>query len=231
MKVFITSIPKSGTHLLASVLQHLQGEYPTSLKKKRDPAESYSEYEKFDGLVGHIRANHLAENESLSTLFTTRKILILVRDPRAICNSMVHYLLSSTNANHLLVRDQIASLSYAEQVIAVSKGLRSPDRKFMVPELAKMCTGFVEIQQSHTDSFLFRYEDLLDVEPASQELANVLGTDPQRTLDSLTAAIAGPSRTKREGRPDGWRDAFNGELADYFRASYSGLIKDLGYEL
>jgi hypothetical protein len=229
MSYFITSIPKSGTHLLATVIQDLTGAYPRSVKKIDGRDTVYGGYEPSESLVGHFRARAIRNNESLAKLFSERQVLVLVRDPRAICNSMLHHLMTSRHRRHQEGRDQVQALPFNEQIIRVSKGLFAADGRNIVAELAKMCTGFAEIKKLYPDAVFLRYEDFFDPAFTAEKMPGIFGIDAQRAREVVDRALTGGSRTKREGNPNGWRAVFDADLVNYFDINYGGLINQLGY--
>lgn len=227
---FITAIPKSGTHLLASLVSKITGEYPTSVRKVRGENASYEEYGAFNNLVGHFRLAAIEGSDSLRNLFVNRQTLVLVRDPRAICNSMLHYLMASENAYHLMIRQKLVGLTFDEQIMQLSKGLLSDDGSYEQPGLDKLCGGFIEILGRYPQATLFRFEELFDDEVAVNKISGVFGIEASRAHECLADAIQGGSRTKREGKPDGWRAAFSQNLMEYFDTQYGALIAQLGYK-
>lgn len=229
MGYFITSIPKSGTHLLASLVREITGEYPTSVKKSLSENADYEKYARFQNLVGHFRINNIEESRSLKDLFLARRVLVMIRDPRAICNSMLHYLMKSENQRHVEIRKKILGLSFDDQIIQISRGIVSDDRSFKVPELSVACAGFLEIIDRIPSSTLFRYEDFFVGDRNMEKIAVCFGVDTERARVCLNNAISGGSKTKREGTPDSWKSAFSPSLVSYFDENYRDLIAGLGY--
>jgi hypothetical protein len=230
LNYFITSIPKSGTHLLASFVNAVAGEYPTSVKKEHDRKFDYGRYARAANLVGHIRARQISENSSLASLFASRRVLVLVRDPRAICNSMLHFLGSSHHDYHAKALQRIEHFPFDERIMSIAKGLVAEDGRFMVPELTKMCSGFVELTKMHPDAHLLRYEDFFDVDSMGDRLAGIFEIDRTHARACLSTALSGGSRTKREGDPNGWRAAYSPKLRRHFKDNYGAVLASLGYE-
>lgn len=231
MSYFITSIPKSGTHLLATVVKDVTGTYPETVKKLSGRKRIYPEYKPTENLVGHFRTKAIRNIESLSELFAQRRVLALVRDPRAICNSMLHHLRTSHSPIHIEGWGQLKALPFNEQIIQMSKGLYAADGREIVAEITKMCEGISDITTLYPDAVVIRYEDFFDPEFVAGRLPAIFGIDAQRARDCVDRALAGDSRTKREGNPTGWRTAWDTELVDYFNGQYGKLVTDLGYSI
>jgi hypothetical protein len=231
MSYFITSIPKSGTHLLATVVQDLTGAYPRSVKKKAGRDSEYGPFKPTESLVGHFRARGIRSNDTLAGLFAERQVLVLVRDPRAICNSMLHHLMTSTNKYHTEGREQVADLPFNEQIVKISKGLFAKDGRNIVADLEKMCSGFADIAKLYPSAIFMRYEDFFDPEFVATKMPGIFGIEPQQARDVVDRALAGGSRTKREGNPTGWRSAWDSDLVNYFNINFGGLITELGYQV
>lgn len=227
MAYFITSIPKSGTHLLATIVGDITGNYPQSVKK-RTPGIPYGEYAQTTNLVGHFRAFNILSSESLAALFGERQTLILIRDPRAVCNSMVHQLMTSSNAYHREAWAQISALPFNEQVMKVARGIFARDGTLIVADLASICDGFHEITLLYEGAQLLRYESLFEPAFATERMPELFGIDAPSSRAVLERALAGPTRTKREGKPDGWRAAFDDELMGFFSSNYSELLERMG---
>lgn len=227
--IFLTSMPKSGTHLLATVIQDLFAEYPVAIRKK-GPGETI-EFSQFAGhplLMGHFRASMVQQNPDLLELMQRRKTLILVRDPRDVCNSMLHYLLQSSNAFHRKVRPMLLGLPYTEQIKAVAGGLIAPDQSFRVGCLPVHCGGFTEVAQLLPQACVLRYESFFDGQ-ASAALAAFLELDQERVVKAVDNALGSSTKTKRAGIASAWRDNFDSELQAFFITHYGDIIQKLGY--
>ena len=92
MKIALTSIPKSGTHLLATVIENIVGDYSVTLRKNLDPQSRYARKAIRRQVVGgHLRISAIM-SPNYFPFFSDRKVIALIRDPRDICNSMIHYI-------------------------------------------------------------------------------------------------------------------------------------------
>jgi len=231
MSYFITSVPKSGTHLVATIVQEVSGSYPRSLKKLPGKHAVYPEIEPEVSLVGHFRVTSIRRNPSLAKLFNERKVLLLVRDPRAICNSMLHHLMTSRNKYHTEGREQVAGLPFNEQIIRISRGLFASDGTNIVPDIEKMCMGVYEIRKLLPDTVRLRYEDFFNPKFVVRRLPDVFSIDAENAQKVVETALAGDSKTKRVGDPNGWRSVWDSDLTNYFNTTHGELIEKMGYTI
>ena len=232
--VFITSIPKSGTHLLASLVREVTGTYPTSVKEKKNSATyDFSVFSKLPNLLGHYRISHVKGSDSLRDLFAKRKVIVLVRDPRDICNSMLHYLYSSTNLNHVAARQRLLDLDYESQIIKIAEGFRVQERDFGVPNIRNCCSGFLEIAEEFKSAHVIRYEEFFDEDSFSRVIQSIFSINKDQAIHTLCIALSGGSRTKRNdgASPNQWRSLFSDRLKTYFSNNFSDVIASLGYDV
>ncbi len=229
--IFISSMPKAGTHLLATVMQELFGEYPVPVRKKV-PGEviDFAQFASHPLLMGHFRAGSVQQNPALQALMQGRKILILIRDPRDVCNSMLHYLLQSSHPLHRKVQPLLQGLDYSEQIKAVAAGLDASDRSFKVGRLQAHCGGFIEVAQLLPQACVLRYESFF-AGHASASLATFLELDQDRVANAIDNALRSGSKTKRAGIAFAWRDNFDPALQAFFIVHYGDIIQKLGYQL
>jgi len=233
---FISSVPKSGTHLLATLVRIATGEDVVSIKEKEGlPGIDFSRYESFVNLTGHYRIKHVKSNESLRKLFESRRCVVLIRDPRDLCNSMLHYIEGSTNKGHKKVAARLGGLSYEERIVQLAEGVKDCDGISISPGLHAWTCGFLELLEEFPESTLIRYEDFFvddAIKPIVQRLFQV---SPSCAHDLVARALRSGSKTKRVtgggGRPCQWNQAFSAELKHYFASNYAELIDYLGYRV
>ena len=230
--IFITSIPKAGTHLFGKVIEFITGQYPLSVKKNTLnyglSKQQLSVLENCN-LLGHFRKIHLDEDIYLKDLFSSRTVFILIRDPRDICNSMLHYLESSTNSNHQSIANLLVNLDYTEKIKQLSSGLKSPNSEFEVPNLHYHCSGFLEIKNHIPDAVIIKYEDFFDEDKISNTLSHTLGVPYELANISVKKALACDTKTKRAGIPYAWENNYDDHLIDYLNNNFFQVISGLGY--
>ena len=232
---FITSAPKSGTHLLATLVSIATGESVISVKeKKRLPDIDFSKYDGYSNLAGHYRIGHVRSSTSLRKLFESRNRIVLIRDPRDLCNSMLHYLECSTNQVHKKAADRLRGLKYEERIIQIADGVKGSDGISILPSLRKWSSGFVELLEEFPESTLIRYEDFFVDDSLAPSVSRLLQVPQSTAKDLIMRALQSGSKTKRisgGGRPRQWEQAFSDELKNYFASNYAELIHSVGYRI
>jgi hypothetical protein len=228
--IIITSIPKAGTHLFGKVVENLFGVYPTSLKKE-SVRVNLDPYKKIPYICGHIRYDQLTDECHLREIFVGRKVFVLIRDPRDVCISMVHFMLNSDNSAHKQVAELLRDQTFNEQVKLVSKGIRIPGMSFKIGDLNQHCSGFLEYLHSDFECILVRYEDFFNVALVAPKIANHLGIDTEQVQQAIENSLGAQTKTLRSGRPYIWKDDLDGPLKIYFREHFGQLISNLGYDL
>ena len=228
MKVAITSIPKSGTHLLATVVKNIFGEYAATVHKNIDIETKYAKKTLSRKVVsGHMRIEAITSPQ-YSPFFMDRKIAVLVRDPRDICNSMVHYLETSHKEDHKAFYMAISDLDHEEKIRMVARGIRLDGQKFSVPSIDKACSGFLEIAENLPDSTIFRYEEFFD-DGIVERLSDFFEVPKDLARSAVSSSLGANTRTKREGKKQQWRQNFSQELKDFFDENFGSTIRYLGY--
>jgi hypothetical protein len=230
--IFLTSIPKSGTHLLATTIQVLTGSYPVTVNKPASPVGAdFSRFDMHPNLGGHFRREYVSQNASLAVLFRKRSVFVLIRDPRDICNSMVHYLESSDNAGHKSILPLFEGLTLTEKIKAVAAGMVSPDSGYRVPGLKVACGGFIDFGEVIPTATIIRYEDFFIGTLAAEKISAALGVDVATAQQAVEQALGTKTRTLRVGMPQAWRTNFDQSLISYMNSNYGLLIHKLGYRL
>lgn len=233
-KFFISSVPKSGTHLFSSLIESWSGSKVLSVKEKSGYLSfDFSVYEEYNNLVGHYRVPHVLANQSLMNLFKSRKVIILIRDPRDVCNSMLHYVQRGINKNQQDVARQLDGLSFDEQIILIARGVKAADGSVITPNIDKWCSGFVELLNEFENAVLFRYEDFFNIDYFSISIERLLSISAHEARILIKSALASQSKTKRlsGAKPYQWKNLFSAELKEYFKVSHGNLIKKLGYSI
>lgn len=232
--VFISSIPKSGTHLLSSLIETWSGLPVISVKEKANYEDfDFLKYSNYPNLVGHYRVSHIRTNSSLRELFLNRTVIVVIRDPRDLCNSMLHYVLKSKNKMHRVAAQQLNGLSYEEQIIRIATGITDDTGVAITPSLDKWCSGFIELQDEFSHASLLRYEDFFEIDSISKSMAQILSIPINEASSLVGKALSSGSKTKREGgaRPVQWRSIYSDYLIKFFENNHGNTIKYLGYEI
>ena len=228
---FITSCPKSGTHLLATIVEKITGSYPISVKKECLRHDKYLEsfFNDKVNLVGHFRVSNIASNRLLSELFSSRKVLILIRDPRDVCNSMLHYLESHKNPKHRSCLYALEGLDYNSKLIRISKGIASKEFNFNVPNIRTMMHGFFEVRDLYpSSSFVLKYEELL-LGLKSKQISDFFDVPESVFEEARFDSIGKKTKTFRSGKLSVWK-GFDKEVIDFFNDEFGDVINTFGYE-
>lgn len=231
MKIALTSIPKSGTHLLAKVIENIVGEYSTTLKKNIDPNTPYARKAMRCGVVGgHLRIDTIRTAAYLP-FFEDRKIFVLIRDPRDICNSMVHYLGTSHRIEHQALYRALDGLDHEDKIRRVADGVRISGGSTKVPPIGEACRGFIEIAGRFPNSIILRYEDFFEEEMMAARLSKFLDIDSEIARLAICNALGANTRTRRVGKRQHWRETFSPALKNYFSENHRETIRYLGFEV
>ncbi|OYU32009.1 MAG: hypothetical protein CFE39_05445 [Comamonadaceae bacterium PBBC2] len=182
--------------------------------------------------MGHFRVNNISGNAKLKELILDRSLLILIRDPRDIVNSMVNFLPNSPNSYHKLLSKQLDGKSYQEQIITVANGLKLENSDIEVSDIRRHCAGFVNFSSVAKTMHVIKYEDFFDGEIV-EKIAEIFNIEIEVANTYVSEAMSSKTKTKRQdgGRPYGWRTEFNQEIKDFFVKEYSDVILNLGYKL
>ncbi len=227
--IFCTSAPKSGTHLLAKVIENLTGRYTVTIKRGMPDSEIRRRSNAFPNIGGHFRLKDFRGSEALMETLAERSLFILIRDPRDVCASMVTYLARKGNYEHQQAFQCLADLEGEAAIMRVAEGFDSGDSSFRQPSIEQACAGFLEIRQLCPWSTVLRYEEFFTPE-AAQKIAAGLGLDQDIVQGAISSALISDTRTKHTGTPRVWL-TFSDELKDYFREKHSRLIERLGYDV
>lgn len=232
-KFFITTPPKSGTHLLSALVEEVTGEKSISVKNKKISEAEEREFSKASNLVGHHRIKHLKACDRLYRLFAERKILIMIRDPRDLCNSMLHYLMKSQNLNHQSAARELSGLEFNKQIIKIANGFTVNETNFSVPDIRCWCSGFIELQKEFDQVFVFHYEDFFQEEKVIRLIQNGFEMNYADASTILKSALQKKTKTKRDGgaMPNQWERTFGDELKKFFDDEFGDLITSFGYLL
>ncbi|MHA6719616.1 hypothetical protein ACX40Y_09185 [Sphingomonas sp. RS6] len=228
MKIALTSIPKSGTHLLATVVEKMLGDYGATLGKKVDFSSGRGKSLMSRKVIcGHLRLDTIITPQH-APYFIGRRVAILVRDPRDICNSMVYYLEKSHRDVHQMMSKSMEGLTHEEKVMRVADGISLDGVSANVPSIDKACRGFIEIAEYIPDSMVFRYEEFFD-DAVAPKLAAFFEVSPEVARAAVAESLGADTRTKREGKKQPWRSNFSPALIDFFEQKYGETIRYLGY--
>jgi len=222
-RVFCVSLPKAGTHLLERALC-----LHPRLYRKLWPTisdENIGRWHGLDGLLprvrpGQIVASHLRYRAEYPALLASHRVrgVFLVRDPRDIVVSQVHYV--TARQDHR-AHELLASLPDLKSRIRVAIEGDAHHKVASIGERLERFAGWLDAL------LVVRFEDLIgqtgggDARLQRNAVASIyrhLGMDVDPTLlDSICVNLYSPdSPTFRRGAIGGWRSAFDDELTALF---------------
>lgn len=260
--LFANSFPKSGTHLLTQVLAGFArigpavvSGLPAIVTFRGDTGSQRTENEILEDLnrllpgdiaYGHIHAFPEAINSLLKPGFAAYFIL---RDPRDVAVSHVHYLTSMASKHvhhtyyHDVMKDFDSRLLASIQGVAVEQLRQSLNHKeetelLPLPDIRSRFEPYLD-WLGHTQILSLRYEEFLL--HLKETLTRVLehaverGFKPWFPTDQVIEMLIqgiDPSRspTFRSGKSGGWQEAFNATHKQVFKQITGDLLIRLEYE-
>lgn len=235
-RVLCVTVPKSGTHLLERVVclhpRIYRALVPTVHEGNLD---RYGGLWKMLGRLGPGQAlfTHLPYKPRFEEAVagTGARMLFLVRDPRDVAVSEVHYTLSHPETpGHHALRRQPDLHARLRLVIEGGEGL--------LPLAARLARfeGWLR-----ADPLLVRFEDLVGPEGGGSAATQMdtleqifshlqVPIDSEQLIDLRQRVFSEASPTFRRGRIGGWRDAFTPELRELFVREASPVLSMFGYQ-
>ncbi|HVX00962.1 MAG TPA: sulfotransferase domain-containing protein [Candidatus Babeliaceae bacterium] len=223
--IFLSSIPKSGTHLCTRLLGELVNKEAILYTDKLDPlpqASYYSAHQPYSyDLEQQLRANNF------------RGILI-IRDPRDQIISFIFFIYKYPNLwpdLTILPFDQLFEYLVTDGSIATKSAIKGLDAYYRTFLLWKKVPDLF---------YVTRFEDLVGTQGGGslkrqrQEIATIaqhlqVPKTPEETL-YIGQAIFGRTWTFREGQIGSWKKYFTQYHKDIFKEHAGKLLIDMGYE-
>jgi hypothetical protein len=229
MRIFGTSFPRAGTHLLTAAFARMGFATvpcpklgltvrPEALRQALVDGPAYA--------YGHWRAEPAAVAALREHGFG---VILLLRDPRDLCLSLADFFLAGQPAELIARAPWIRALDRREVVARLITGTDLAD--YTGWPIARRCANWVEWAQS--GAAVLRYEDLH--EPALRRAAAArlapLGLDPA-AFDAALAASLGDraGRTFNTGEAHRWRREFDAGLVALWNREAAGCATLFGYE-
>lgn len=231
--VIANSMPKSGTHLLSGLLGQLpgmrfSGRY--AVFEYGDREDGQWRVDKLEDRLSKLRRSHfmgahLVHDPRIeeSIRRSGAKLVTILRDPRAVVVSGVHYV---AETEHIPGRDDaLAVFPTRESMLqAMVHGHGQPGDRFHFPDIGTRYAAYADWLDASI-GVVVTFEDLVGARGGGSDdrQRETVG----RLLDHLGYAAQGPSAdeladrlfsdksaTFRKGRIDSWRDDLPAELAD-----------------
>jgi len=259
--VLINSLPKSGTNLLAKVLQLFPGlsretlhlGYSDINKLEKDPDyksnsarigvdfPTVTSMDSIEGTLESMQDNtfataHLPFSWVLAQFLQNSKfkMVLILRDPRDVVVSHAKYVHSSP-AHPLYKHYQ--TLNFDEQIMTSIHGF---EKDLKMPDINRRVRSLLPwAEQPFTYTTYF--EKLVGREgggskKVQMDEVNHIGQHlnihfTASQLDEITEKIFGGTATFSRGKIGAWREAFNEEHKEAFHRRAGRLLEELGYEL
>jgi len=229
-RILGASLPKSGTHLLASIFRELG--FETAAVRKEGVSEIVDvrilETARPGDLYyyGHLRARQSDVVEAAQK--NGFRVVVLLRDPRDVCLSMVDFLQSGRPAAIRRGEPQLTRMSRSQLLRGVICGFDLPG--YRTPPMADLAKGWLEWREH--GAVVIRYEELAIAARGGPPIESVekLGIAPA-AFCAATAAVFGDTsgKTFNKGVCGRWQAEFDSEARELWRRTASGVSAYLGY--
>lgn len=247
-RVVANSMPKSGTHLLASLLDQLEGMRFAGQLVVFDDGDRFSPELPLKRLERRLRrlrdshyvGGHLIRDSDVEDLIRASgvKFITILRDPRAVIVSGAHYVMDAT---HLRNRKEALEIfpDLAALLRAMVFGHGEPGDQFYFPEIGARYGAYASWVDSSV-GMTVRFEDLIGGRGGGSDnhqldrvaaLLQYLGYGSEE--DSSTAIaerlFSEKSITFRAGTIDSWRADLPNDLAQEIEDRCGESMSRLGY--
>jgi hypothetical protein len=247
-RILANSMPKSGTHLLASLLDGLgdlrfAGHLVTfDCGDRHDPEQPLDDLTKRLATLrnGRYLGGHLIADPAVQERVSASgvRLLTILRDPRAVIVSGANYVLEATQ---LRDRDEALELFPDKHAIlrAMVTGHGRPGEKFHFPEIGERYGAYARWWDSPV-GLTVRFEDLIggrgggDDEEQVDRVGTILqflgyGDDPDTSRRLAARLFSEKAITFRTGRVDSWREELPPDLAAEVEERCADWMTRLGY--
>jgi hypothetical protein len=180
-------------------------------------------------LTGHLGYTFDLIDKIKDEGFTT---LVVIRDPRAVLNSFVHYVIDSKRHP---CHQSFLRMGLADRYLATLDGVVLPN--MTVQPLAIRCRALDPwLEQEH--SHIFRFEDLVGERGGSSREAQVHSLEvlaelldlPRSKIDLVANQLHGPGRTTfRKGKVGSWKEEIPVHLLDEINDKLDTVLQKWGY--
>jgi hypothetical protein len=253
-RVFVNSFPKAGTHLLSAVVGGLPrmmfsgvhrsvGDFTAPNAPPQPDTVDWGSLRRVLRRVnrGQYMTGHFPAVPGLNELLeeTGYAVLVMIRDPRDIAVSSVHY--ARELGSHDLHRRYTEALrTDEERLMASIVGFPADDLGRGLEPIGVRLERYLP-WFTFPNALVLRFEDLVGASGGGSDEVQVarlreIAAHVGRPLsESHAETIASKvwshkSSTFRSGRSGGWRDTFNDEHIAAFKATAGSVLIDLGYE-
>jgi hypothetical protein len=248
-RVVANSMPKSGTHLLASLLDQLEGMRFAGHLVVFDPGDRFNPQPPLRHLETRLRklrdshyiGGHLIHEPEVERRIgdSGAKLITILRDPRAVIVSGAHYVM---DAKHL--RDRAEALEMFPDLPSVLRALvfghGEPGDKFYSPEIGERYRAYADWVGASV-GITVRFEDLVGSRGGGSDAAQIEGVasvltylgygsrnEPSEQI--AERMFSEKSITFRAGTIDSWRADLPQDLAQEIETRCADSMRRLGYK-
>lgn len=241
--IMVNSIPKGGTHLLMRCLMH----FPTLSYSGQHFTEGDVDLSIAKRLIakngkGRYFAAHMWYRDDVSALYADHnvKCLLMIRDPRDIIVSGVHFILS--RPSHHMHRYFKSIQSKDDQIRNYIEGVApdKSDRNIPLYNIRKSYENYTNWDRSDYN-LTIRFEDLIGPRGGGSELVQrgivkevadhlSLSLSEYELQNVLDNSFSTKSVTFRKGSSGDWSNHFSIENKDIFKEVSGDLLQKYKYE-
>jgi hypothetical protein len=238
-KVLLNSIPKAGTNLLDGYLQALPPLRPSGHRTlsgwneiSQKTINKIIEIKKGEYYTAHLPAH---KNLLNALRGSDIRVLLIVRDPRAVLVSNFKYVLDIdvTHPTHKYIK---SLKNDRERLIACIKG-----KKNILTPINEIYELFLD-WQNQDNCLVVKFEDLVgqrgggDAEIQIQTISKIINhlnitMDKEEILNIIMTMEKTSSPTLRSGQIDGWKKYFDTELSNILESQLGRSAEKFGYFL
>lgn len=243
-RVVVTTVPKSGTHLLLSALRQVPGirVCPEILLGKLSPERKIRRIERLG--PGQVLVGHIVHEPRVAEVIDRAevKLVVMLRDPRDVVVSLAKYVVRPEIRHRQYDYFAHALATDGERIMACIRGVggehavdgrATPD----VGTLYRSYLAWTGERAAHT----CRFEDLVGSRGGGSDARQAaaleslfayleLGLEGAEVERIARATFSTGSLTFRKGEIGDWRNHFTPEHKAAFHAVAGPLLVDLGYE-
>jgi hypothetical protein len=228
VKLFCSSIPKSGTHLLTSMFSRLG--YPTGPCRKVDgalqtlPDEILTPQGDDTYAFAHFRYDPDLAGRLVNAGY---KLAVLIRDPRDITLSMADYLKAGLPKSVHRNEPRLRRMSRQDLLLDTIRGFNLPN--YRSAPMRKVCAGWLD--WTAKGAIILRYEDLAQSVVRNEPLGawRSLGLCPHAMLTATRECFGHKSETLNRAIVNRWRFEFDDDLKTAWAEHAPMVAGSLGY--
>ena len=226
-RVLVTSLPKSGTHLLVSTFEKL--DFRVEKARKKQGQAPFDRFAAIDGNLA-IFCHYRASDKRIVDWVAANgfKVLVLIRDPRDVCLSYVDYIASGQPKDYVKADPTLQFQSRDKLLRAVIEGYDHNGIK--IAPVRDRTEGW--LQWTKRGGVLTRFELLVHVASGLQRAAFIKPFDVNVSTftDALVASYGrGESLTFNKGTTQRWEREFSADDVKLWNANAVGVAARLGY--